>query len=144
MKWLRRSKSGTTEPDIVELVAHGLARRRAGRQLDDAAAAPGEDALPGDEQRAEARALLYDFALTHFSSQVDVIRRDAVIEHLANDARDRLGFTRLAAICTVGSLAAIGANGVGSTLARRLGVDAETLIGALGPLVAALRSGVGA
>ncbi|MBL8702140.1 MAG: hypothetical protein JNK67_27395 [Alphaproteobacteria bacterium] len=145
MKWLRRPKTSTAAPDMVRLVATALALQQFSKTVGDGGDPPAmPDIRPSDENHAHARSLLYDFAMEHFSTQVEVLRREAVIEHLANDSRDRLAFTRLAAIGAVGTLAALGANAAGTALARHFGVDLEAMIGALRPLAAALRATTGA
>lgn len=58
------------------------------------------------EHRAKARSLLYAFAMRHFSSQVEAIRRDAVIQHLSDRARDRMHFRRILMASILGTLCA--------------------------------------
>lgn len=145
MKWLRRSGARPASTDIVRLLAGALAREQAAKTVsaegDPAARVP----TPGaeDEFRVQAQSMLYDFAMQHFSSQVEVLRREAVIEHLARQAQDRLSAWRLTAIGAAATLIALGLVRAGSDLAAHLGVDVSLLAEFARPLAASIRASAG-
>lgn len=144
MKWLKRSKISTPNLDVVRLVATALALQQAAKTVGDGAdGASTSEIRPSDEHHGQAQSLLFDFAMEHFSNQVEVLRREAVIEHMANEARDRLSFTRLAGIGAIGTLAALGASATGSAIARHFGLDLTAILAALQPIVSSLRATAG-
>ena len=100
--------------DLVALLAFALAASR--------------QAQPTHEHRSRAQAMLAEHAMRHFSTQVEVLRRDAVLEHLARQGRDRTGAMRLAAIGCCATLAAIGLARGAEAMALRLGWDAATAL----------------
>ncbi len=56
------------------------------------------------DYRARASARLYDFAVRYFTDQIENIKRDAVIAHLAAEHRRGPRFLRLMAAAAVGML----------------------------------------
>jgi len=87
--------------------------------------------------------MLYDFAMQHFSSQVEVLRQGAIIEYLANTDRDRTRFLRLFSIGVVGTLTAIGVAGAASMAASGYGIDEAQVMRAVHELVILVRSSLG-
>ncbi|MFM8681629.1 MAG: hypothetical protein ACKOGH_18840 [Alphaproteobacteria bacterium] len=70
--------------------------------------------------------MLAEHAMRHFSTQVEVLRRDAVLEHVARRERERMGAGRLVAIgCCAPLLALALARGAEAAVAR-LGWDVDT------------------
>ncbi|MFM8991574.1 MAG: hypothetical protein ACKOUS_18635 [Alphaproteobacteria bacterium] len=98
--------------DLVALLAFALAASR--------------QAQPTHEHRARAQSMLAEHAMRHFSTQVEVLRRDAVLEHVARRERERMGAGRLVAIgCCATLLALALARGAEAAVARR-GWDVDT------------------
>jgi hypothetical protein len=116
-------------PDVVDLLTVGLAYRekQRARNADASTVAIMPDFPTTADQRARAESLLYDFAMRHFSSRVEVIRREAVIEHLGKQARDRSGFLRLFAIGVAATIAGIAGLAALWAALPHLGIDPDLL-----------------
>jgi len=111
-----------TDADLVRLVASALARD------EGAGSSSGADA-----HRARAEALLHDYAFRHFATQIETLRRDAVIAHLAAQSRDRMRFGRLLAIAATGALLALGLAEAARRALAEWGLDASWLTEAAAP-----------
>jgi hypothetical protein len=145
MKWLRRSRTSIGSPDIVRLLASALAQEHDTKTVvaaGDAATRPA--AIPDEDFHARAQSLLYDFAMQHFTGQVEVLRREAVVEHLANHAQDRMSFPRLVAIGTCATLLALGVVELGERAALHFDIDVALLQTLAKPIAASLRAAPGA
>jgi len=150
LKFLKRHKrtdASVTLPEVVELVSLAIAAHEAKRALplpaDDGTQPEWQVPKPTDEHRAIAQSMLYDFAMQHFSSQVEVLRQGAIIEYLANTDRDRTRFLRLFSIGVVGTLTAIGVAGAASMAASGYGIDEAQVMRAVHELVILVRSSLG-
>lgn len=158
MKVLKKQKAGDLAenlPDLETLVGEALVARDAGRMTRGSGIDPGgvagieplgvaNDTVElSDDHRARARSLLYDFAMRHFSSQVEVIRRDAVIEFLANRAHDGLRAGRLILIAAIGGLVAIGIAEIVESAGARYGFTMESAIGMAQGLIGFVRGQIG-
>jgi hypothetical protein len=115
-------RARSADADLVRLVAGALARD------DGAGPSPG-----AETHRARAEALLHDYAFRHFATQIETLRRDAVIAHLAAQARDRMRFGRLLAIAATGALIAIGLAEAARLALDAWGLDASWLAAAAPP-----------
>jgi len=113
--------------DLVALLAFALAASR--------------QAQPTHEHRARAQAMLAEHAMRHFSAQVEVLRRDAVLDHLARHGRDRTGALRLAAIGCLATLVAIGLARGAEAMAGQLGWDPAAALAFIGSALARLWPG---
>lgn len=145
MKWLRRSRASNGTPDIVRLLATALAQEHDAKTVvasGDAATRPA--AIPDEDFHVRAQSLLYDFAMQHFAGQVEVLRREAVVEHLANHAQDRMSFPRLIAIGTCATLLALGVVELGARAAVHFDFDVALLQSLAKPVAASLRGASGA
>lgn len=145
MKWLKRSGARPATTDIVQLLAGALAREQAAKTV-SADGDPAARVSPGAEEefRVQAQSLLYDFAMQHFTSQIDLLRREAVIEHLSRQAQDRLAAWRLTAIGAAATLIALGIVRAGTDLATHLGLDVALLASFARPIAASIRATSGA
>jgi hypothetical protein len=113
--------------DLVALLAFALAASR--------------QAQPTHEHRARAQAMLAEHAMRHFSTQVEVLRRDAVLDHLARHGRDRTGAMRLAAIGCLATLVALGLARGAEAMAGRLGWNPAAALALVESILARLWPG---
>lgn len=149
MKFLKKHKREASEglPDVVDLVSLGIAthetRRAAPLATEDGAPPQPEILKPTDEHRARAQSLLYDFAMRHFSSQVEALRQGAIIEYLANSGRNRMRFARLFSIGVCATLTAIGLAAASSIAAARYGIDSERVTNMFLELLLIVRTRLG-
>ncbi len=150
MKFLKRHKrtnASETLPEVVELVSLAIAAHEAKKALplpaDDGTQPEWQMPKATDEHRALAQSMLYDFAMQHFSSQVEALRQGAIIEYLANTGRDRTRFLRLFLIGVVGTLTAIGLANGASMAASQYGIDGEQVMRTVHELVILIRSRLG-
>ena len=144
MKWLRRSRASIGSPDIVRLLATAMAQEHDAKTVAAGDAAPRSATIPDEDFNARAQSLLYDFAMQHFAGQVEVLRREAVVEHLANQAQDRMSFPRLVAIGTCATLLALGVVELGTRAVAHFDIDVALLQTLAKPLAASLRGASGA
>ncbi len=113
--------------DLVSLLAFALAASR--------------QAQPTHEHRARAQSMLAEHAMRHFSTQVEVLRRDAVLEHIAREGRDRTRAARLVAIGCCATLLALALARGAEAAASRLGWDPAEALALLQAAAARLWSG---
>lgn len=158
MKLLKRQKRGDLAenlPDLETLVGEALVARDARRVTrgpsNDQGGVAGVEPLGvandpvelSDDHRAKARSLLYDFAMRHFSSQVEAIRKDAVIEFLTNQGHDRMRTGRLILIAVVGGLVALGIAQVAERAGAKYGFTMELATKAAQGLIGFVRNQIG-